>query len=102
MFAKANGKKVYDTPSFSIDDMTAFEDEVKQSVALGFDGKLAISPKHVACINSEFGAYDIDNMRQIVRQYESAGQAVAVIGGKVYEKMHIARMKRIITENGGI
>lgn len=97
-YAKAYGKKVYDTPCFKLHDQNLFENEVKNSVALGFDGKLCISPKHIPYINSRFSVVDIDEIKRIVERYDLLGEAVAVIDGNVYEKMHIDRFRRILKE----
>lgn len=97
--AKAYGKKIFDTPSFKINDQEAFEKEVSNSVSLGFDGKLLINPKHIEFVNKSFADADLDHLAYIVAEYEKSGEAVAVIDGKVYEKMHINRFKRIIKEN---
>lgn len=95
-YAKAYGKYTLDTPSFIIDSEEIFEADVRLSVRMGFDGKLAISPKHVQCINESFLHLHIEEMREIISQYEDAGKAVQVIKGKVYEKMHINLLKRLI------
>ena len=100
-YARAYGKKVYDTPSFALSDQGTFEKDVANAKALGFDGKMAISPKHLDYINQMWADADIDTMLSIIQKYESEGKAVSVINGKVYEKMHIAHMKRIVKENGG-
>lgn len=97
--AKAYGKKIFDTPSFKINDQDAFEKEVLNSVSLGFDGKLAISPKHIQYINDTFNSSDLNYIKSVVARYEADGNAVVVIDGKVYEKMHINRLKKIIKEN---
>jgi len=99
--AKAFNKKVFDTPSFKVGDEKSFECEVDNSVSLGFDGKLLIHPKHIEYINNAFGCADIDYMRKVVEAFEKSGEAVFVYDGKVYEKMHITRFKRVIKENGG-
>lgn len=98
-YAKARDLKVYDTPSFKLDNEAEFELEVKNAVSLGFDGKMAISPKHIQFINESFGSSDIEYMKSVVARYEADENAVVVIDGKVYEKMHISRFKRIIREN---
>ena len=99
-YARAYGKQVYDTPSFALSDAEKFEAEVRLAADLGFDGKLAIHPKQIETINQIFGMFDLDAMQQIVAAYEAAGQAVLVIDGQPYEKMHINRMKRILKEKG--
>lgn len=101
-YCKAYHKIAVDTPSFKISDLEAFQAEVDDAVELGFDGKMLIHPKHILYINERFANTDIAVLEDIVHQYEASGQAVLVIDGKVYEKMHIDRFKKIIKENGGI
>lgn len=98
-YAKAHGLQVYDTPSFKLNDESEFEREVKNALSLGFDGKMAISPKHVQFINGTFNSSDLEYMKSVISRYEEDGNAVVVIDGKVYEKMHINRYKKIIKEN---
>lgn len=98
-YAKANNLQVFDTPSFKLDDEAEFEREVKNALGLGFDGKMAISPRHVQYINDTFSSNDLEYMKSVVLRYETDGNAVVVIDGKIYEKMHINRFKRIIKEN---
>ena len=97
-YSKAYKKKVYDTPSFKLDDYEKFKIEVENSKSLGFDGKMVISPKHVDYINKAFSLTNIDFLRRIVELYEKENQAVLVIDGKVYEKMHIKHIKNILKE----
>lgn len=98
-YAKARELQVFDTPSFKLDNETDFRQEVKNAVSLGFDGKMAISPKHIQFINESFGSIDLGYMKSVIARYEADGNAVVVIDGKVYEKMHINRFKKIIREN---
>lgn len=98
-YAKAYSKSVFDTPSFQLSNREMFEKEVKNSVGMGFEGKMAISPKHLDYINQQFGTGDLDFMKVIVEEYEKMGQAVLMFGGTVYEKMHIERFKRVLKEN---
>lgn len=99
--AKAFKKKVIDTPCFSINDEEFFRDDVDNSVAMGFDGKMLIHPKHIDYINEAFSVTDLTFIKEIVSQYDEMNRAVAVIDGKIYEKMHVRRLKRILKENGG-
>ena len=99
-YSKAYNKKVFDTPSFKINDYEGFKEEVESSVDLGFDGKLLIHPKHIEYINDAFGNIDLEKYKDIIGRYEESKEAVVVIDGVVYEKMHINRMKKIIKENG--
>lgn len=98
-YAKTYNKAVYDTPSFQLSNQNAFEDEVENAMELGFDGKLAINPKQLAYINKQFSVGDLNIIKEIVDTYEKQKKAVLVVDGVVYEKMHIARFKRILKEN---
>ena len=98
-YAKANDLQVFDTPSFKLDNVNEFEREAKNAVSLGFDGKMAISPTHIQFINDSFSSNDLEYMKSVIEKYEADGNAVVVIDGKVYEKMHINRFKKIIKEN---
>lgn len=97
-YAKAYKKQVYDTPSFHLGLGEMFESDVRESVDLGFDGKLAISPKHVSVINQEFNRVDYDEIRRIIECYESSEEAVQIIDGIVYERMHIERLRKLLKE----
>lgn len=99
-YARAYGKKVFDSPSFQLDSIELFRQEVEDTRNLGFDGKMAINPKHLPYIKETFSESDVDRMQEIVNEYEKSGQAVLVIDGKAYEKMHITHMKKIIKEKG--
>ena len=98
-YAKGRDLQVFDTPSFKLDNEAEFEREVKNAVSLGFDGKMAISPKHIQFINESFSTCDLEYIQSVIARYEADGNAVVVIDGKVYEKMHINRFKKIIREN---
>lgn len=101
MYCKAYEKPVYDTPSFILDDMEMLRTEAERALDMGFEGKLAIHPKQITVINQVFTACDAEYLASIIAQYESGGEAVLKIDGKVYEKMHIAHMKRILKEKKG-
>lgn len=94
--AKANHKKVYDTPCFQLQDERAFHMELQQALNLGFDGKLAIHPKQVEQINNAFMVTDPDHIRRIIEEYESSGKSVCEIDGRVYEKLHIDRLRKML------
>ena len=100
MFGKAFRKFVYDTPSFILNDPEALTAEIQLAKDMGFDGKLAINPKHVPVVNEIFKSCDFEYIRTIIERYDTVGEAVQVIDGKVYEKMHIDHMKRILKESG--
>ncbi len=96
--AKANRKQVYDTPCFRLQDEKAFDAELDRAAALGFDGKLAIHPKQVDKINRAFGLSDPRYIKHVIGVYEASGSAVCEIDGRVYEKLHIDRLRRLLAE----
>lgn len=100
-YARAFNKATFDTPSFKIGDLKAFEQEVQLAASMGFEGKLCINPKHINYINECFGRCDLEYIRSVVARYEADENAVVVIDGVIYEKMHIARYKKILRENEG-
>ena len=102
MFGKAYGKCVYDTPSFCIQDVAQADAEAERAAMLGFDGKMVIHPKLIPGVQKAFAACDIERLQKIVAQYERQNEAVVFMDGKVYEKMHIARFKRILNENNDL
>ena len=97
--AKAYSKPVYDTPCLILDDVGVAEAEIQHSADCGFDGKLSIHPTHTLMINRVFKDVDIEAIRQIICEYEAAGGGAVKISGKVYEKMHISHLKRILKEH---
>ena len=99
IYAKAFNKKVYDTPSFVLDNFELLKEEIQKTVDMGFDGKLSINPKQIQIINDLFKCCDFDYIRNVIEKYEKSGEAVLKIDDKVYEKMHIAHFKRILKEN---
>ena len=97
--AKANHKLVLDTPSFNVTDNTLFEQDVDYSIRIGFDGKMAIHPKHLKYIIDCFTRCDRAYLEFVINEYEKLGGGVQMIDGKVYEGMHINRLRKIIKES---
>ena len=97
-YSKAENKLVFDTPFMQLSEENLLEEEIQDSFDMGFDGKMAINISHIKQINTVFGSDDIEKIKNIIEEYEKAGKAVVVIEGKVYEKMHINHLRRILRE----
>ena len=97
--AKASNKRVYDTPCFELQSEQSINTELEMAVNLGYDGKLAIHPKQVELINRAFGIYSTEHLRYLIETYEKSGQAVCEIDGRVYEKLHIDRFRRMLSSD---
>lgn len=94
--AKAFRKPVFDTPCLNVKDALAVTNDITRSMEMGFSGKLAIHPQHSIMINEIFNNYDYDYIQYIIEEYEKNNSAILVIDGKVYEKMHYLRFKKIL------
>lgn len=99
LYAKAYRKRIYDTPCFCLFDDECFLKETQESYELGFDGKMCIHPKHIQDINRIFTREKVDKIQNIISRYEDVGKAVQVIDGKVYERMHIEKLKKMVDIN---
>lgn len=97
-YARAFRKTVYDAACFQLMDDEKFMEEVDDAYDMGFDGKMAIHPKHLSYINSKFESENINKYAEIVNRYEKENEPVMVIDGRVYENMHIQYMKERITD----
>ena len=97
-YAKAENKPVFDTPSMQLSEENLLEEEIQDSFDMGFDGKMAINPSHIRKINDIFRGHDPEYIKSIIEEYEKAGKAVVVIEGRIYEKMHINHLRRILKE----
>lgn len=93
--AKAFRKYVYDTPCFDLSEEYLLNETVNAR-DIGFDGKLAIHPKQLQCIRDTFLIKEYEEYERIVETYEKTGEAVVKIDGKIYEKMHIDKMKNYL------
>ena len=96
--AKANQKIVYDTPCFHIKDEGLLNSELQQALKLGYDGKLAIHPSQIDSINDAFRVLNPMYVRKVIKEFEASGTAVCEIDGRVYEKLHIDRLKRMLSQ----
>lgn len=96
-YGKSENKPVFDTPFMQVSTGNLLE-AVQTSFDMGFDGKLAINPSHLGQINTVFDGYDEEMIKRIIAEYEKSGKAVLVIEDRVYEKMHISYLKKILEE----
>ncbi len=101
MAAKACGIPMYDTPFTDVDDAAALEADALFAKSLGFDGKAAISPRHVAAINQVFSPSlaDIAYAREVmaaIREGEAAGLGAVSLRGKMIDKPIVDRARRVL------
>ena len=99
--ARAHGLAVLDGVFIQLDDMDGFTAECVQGRQLGFDGKTLIHPKQVAAANDVFapGQEAVDHARRMIAAYaeaEAEGRGVAVLDGRMVEKLHVENAHRLV------
>ena len=99
--ARAHGLAVLDGVFIQLDDMDGFAAECGQGRELGFDGKTLVHPKQIAAANEAFapGREAVDHARRMIAAYaeaEAQGRGVAVLDGRMVEKLHVENAQRLV------
>ena len=99
--AKAHELEAIDIVSLNLDDEDGFCNEVLNGFSMGFDAKFIIHPNQIELINNiQFYSQEEINEAKTVYQYildiENDTISIKKINGKIYEKPHIKRIKKII------
>jgi citrate lyase subunit beta/citryl-CoA lyase len=100
--ARANGLDIIDGVHLALDDAEGFEAACRQGRELGFDGKSLIHPGQIAAANEIFGISEsaAEHAREIEsawRDASAAGQGVAVVRGRLVERLHVDEARRVLT-----
>ena len=99
--ARAAGVDVYDTPFTDVNDDAGIIEDAELAKALGFNGKAAISPRHVEVINSVFSptmkeveyAYEVMDAIALAKQQ---GKGAIALRGKMIDAPIVTRAERTI------
>ncbi len=99
--ARAAGVAVFDTPFTDVNDDEGLLRDAETAKALGFSGKSAISPRHVAAINAVFSPTpeEIDYAREVMEAIEAAraqGRGVIALHGKMVDAPIVSRAQRVL------
>jgi citrate lyase subunit beta / citryl-CoA lyase len=99
--ARAQGLALLDGVFFDLDDEDGFERECRQGRALGFDGKTLIHPKTISAANAVFSpsAAELERARRVIAAHDAAaskGQGVAVLDGRLVERLHVEAARRVL------
>ncbi|MGH7035082.1 MAG: HpcH/HpaI aldolase/citrate lyase family protein [Stellaceae bacterium] len=86
-------------PDFNDDD--GFAAQCRQGRDLGFDGKTLIHPRQIAAANAAFApeAREIEEARHVIAAFdaaETAGRGVAMLDGKMIERLHADAARRLL------
>lgn len=104
--ARAAGREVYDTPFADLDDTKGLEEDTRTAKNLGFTGKMAVSPRQIACINHIFypSEEEIAYARAVyeaARLAEQQGKGVVALDGKMIDAPIVLRACQVLQETGG-
>jgi citrate lyase subunit beta / citryl-CoA lyase len=100
--ARAYGLAVLDGVHFDIADPAGFERSCRQGRMLGFDGKTLIHPSTIAVANRIFAPDEaaVAWARRVIAAFDDAkaqGKGVAVLDGRLIERLHVADAERILS-----
>lgn len=91
-------KFALDTVCFETEDMDLFRRKAEESFRMGFRSRMLIHPKQVEVVRKIKECHDRNELEEIIKKYEESGFGVSVVDGKVYEKPHIERLKKILEQ----
>ncbi|MCR5650948.1 MAG: CoA ester lyase [Lachnospiraceae bacterium] len=98
LYAKAAGKPAIDTISTEYKDLKAFDKELKKTADLGFDGKLMIHPAQADASQNLKKSVPKEDIEAIIKEFDSRKEGAVIINGRLYERPHIERLKKIIKQ----
>ena len=104
---KAYGRIVIDGVYNAFRDDEGLRGECNQGRDMGFDGKTLIHPAQIAIANEVFApsAAELALARAQIAAYgeaERAGKGVAVVEGRIVERLHVVAAERIIARAAAI
>ncbi len=96
LFAKAAKKTAIDTISSQIRDREDFRSQLEKSLDMGFDGKLMIHPLQALTAREMKEEIPAKELEYIIKEFEKSSEGAVMIKGKLYERPHIERLKKIL------
>jgi citrate lyase subunit beta/citryl-CoA lyase len=105
--ARGHSLAVLDGVHLDLQDDAGFAEACRQAVELGFDGKTLIHPRTIETANRIFApsADDIDWSRRVIEAHaeaEDQGRGVAVLEGRLIERLHVERARRLLAQADAI
>ncbi len=100
--ARAHALVAIDGVCNDIQNNQGFEDECRQGLAFGFDGKTLIHPNQIDACNLIYAPSpdEIAQARAVIAAFkapENAGKGVIKVNGKMTELLHLAEAERVVT-----
>jgi citrate lyase subunit beta/citryl-CoA lyase len=102
MYAKAAGVSAVDTVFADVNDEEGLLADTREALSLGFEGKLAISPRQISIINEQFTPteQEIERARRIVETYRTGlerGLGAIALDGQMIDAPVVQRAERILS-----
>ncbi len=99
--AAVRGLGSVDTPWLDIADIDGARSEAKDVARLGFSGKFAIHPSHVAAINEAFtpSPADVADARGLLEAFDraiAAGSGIATYKGRMIDRPDALQARRVV------
>lgn len=95
--ARSAGIEAIDTPYAPLDDDAGLREDARRAVDFGFDGKLAIHPKHVAAIHDAFTPSPADVARARTIVAAASGGGVVRVDGVMIDAPLVAAAGRVLS-----
>ena len=101
MAARAAQVDVYDTPFTDVNDDDGLLKDAEFAKGLGFTGKAAISPRHVAAINEVFSPSEKEiayakEVMDVIEEAKKLGKGAISLHGKMVDKPIVDRARRVL------
>ncbi|HUB97909.1 MAG TPA: CoA ester lyase [Stellaceae bacterium] len=99
--ARAHGLAALDSVYADLADDAGFERQCRQGRMMGFDGKCLIHPKTIETANRVFAPAPeaVSHARRVIAAHaeaEAAGRGVAVLDGRMIERLHVDEARRLV------
>ena len=103
--ARAHGLVILDGVFNDFQDDDGFQQQTRQALSFGFDGKTLIHPRQIDPCNAIFtpDAEAVGWARQVIAGFddpENAAKGAIQVGGKMVERLHIPQARRILAMAG--
>jgi citrate lyase subunit beta/citryl-CoA lyase len=99
--ARAAGLAAFDSPYFTLADLEGLRRASQAARNLGYDGKTAIHPSHLAIVNEVFTptAEQVTEAQRVVEAMEAAqreGRGAISLDGKLIDQVHLSAAKKLL------
>ncbi|MBO6112223.1 MAG: hypothetical protein J6P45_04155 [Lachnospiraceae bacterium] len=96
LYAAMHKKVSVDMISKEVKDKEAFDKDLVNTLELGFNGKLLIHPMQLEMLCRLKSSVPREKIRDIIDRFEKDPSGALMIDGRLYERMHIDRLKKLV------